>query len=1381
MNQFAFMSSNRFTRSQTGLPLLLIIFLLLTGNVFATPTTSIDINGSFSSWNIGIVDVNLTAVDDVNYVQLLTYQLNNGYWNTIVNGNILSSIGSSSTASNSSGTLVSGWGESFKAAQNNNTKITFRLSENGNQCPDNSTVNIFIRDSNYAGQIICSKEYTCVDWRTLLSGTGGTRTDFNFDCVTELTVDNNYFLGYEIVGGTSPYTFEGTISSINTYTDGAVYKKSSGSWVIYDNAKDLRFRLWYATPSTTKSLTNIFNITTDGNNILKYYSKDRNNNSESTITNYIPIDNNPPTVGLTTTSGFTISSGLISGTGTIIGGTATDTGSDINTNSCEYTFDNGSSWLPAVWNTNHCEKTNYTILSTNTYQFNTRVKDNVDKLGIGTATTTYTGNIIVPTTTISGCTSGWHNTNQTITLSCNGNGYNCIDTNYSIDSGSYLKYSSPFVLSNDGNHKIDYFSSSDYPSQESTKISYCAVDKTAPTTSFNGTATDWNKSTISINLNCVDTNSGCVNTYYRINSLGSYTTYTGAFGVSDGNNKIDYYSTDNAGNSETPKTSYAAQDKVNPTTSGAITSGTLGNNSWYTTDVGYTITPTDATSGIKFTYYCIDTTNACTPTTTYTVALTLTTESATNYVRFYSGDNADNNQIVQSSGVIKIDKTAPIVATTTISGFSTSSTYINGTGNIYAIRSDATSGIANCYYRLNDTSAWILTNTDSNTTHCIKNSITITNGTTYHFAMKAIDNAGLSTEGNPYTTTFTGLTTPTSTTSVTITDLNQYARRFTITCTDLTVGCKTGKTFYQIDGGTILAGTSPIDYNKIFTVGQHSIKYWSTNNLDVNEADPITYFDITGIINVRVKDENTGLDLNGVTFTLNGIPTIINTSGTVDLNSLAATTTNYIGTFTKTGYGTRYYQFDGNKYSPNFDINFLMLLTSLGNNLDYKIYDNNAVNYLPNTYFEMKRVNLLNWSIGRIKTSATGTLSMFTNVFDQNYSQLIGDVNTYSMVDLSILYPKNEDTLVQISELWRINISGGLFTNYTDLNKTKHIYLIPNLITPYQLKVKDMNTSYFERSYDQQYYGNPGTATLQPYLVSTVSGILTTINVISATTNQPIQNITLRIYKNISGLGRTLVETIVTDSKGQGLTLLVLNSNYEFEAYNGGTFIKLFTITATSSTVFFVLSLGSEVITQPGNSGFSSKFTPGNIINLETIGSQGFSQTLYNFGDKNITIASTITQNGVNLSAPQNYSGLSDKTFTYTVAWVSIVKGTIIQKMVVTTSDGNVYVFDQNIQVIEGFGTGYDPIYGLQYGLRRDLVCSSDPLVPCYPLLVLAFLICVGVTIWATVQFGVYGGQSAGLIFLVGMILFTYLTWIPVWVTAGLVLIILAFIVNERR
>jgi hypothetical protein len=401
-----------------------------------------------------------------------------------------------------------------------------------------------------------------------------------------------------------------------------------------------------------------------------------------------------------------------------------------------------------------------------------------------------------------------------------------------------------------------------------------------------------------------------------------------------------------------------------------------------------------------------------------------------------------------------------------------------------------------------------------------------------------------------------------------------------------------------------------------------------------------------------------------------------------------------------------------------------------------------------------------------------------TDNLDLNETIKTIDLNMPTL--LTIKYPKNIQTIVQLTEKWTLITTGAVTLNLTNLSTDYNVYVPSGVLTTFF--IGDVNGNYTQNTYTRTYYNNSNTDydTLQPYLYAITTSLITTINVVSASTNQPIQDVTVKIYGNLPGLGNTLIGQGTSDSKGQILQLFIGGQSYVFDTYYNGVLIKSFNITATTSTIFLVLSLSELIIVQPTPSGYSSSWTPGNSINIQTVGNQVFTQTLNNFGSKSISVVSTLTQNSANLSAPQNYVGSSNKTFTYTVAWAGIVTGKITQKMVVTTSDGNVFTFTQNINVIEGFGAGYNPLQGLSIGLRSDLTCSTDPLVPCFPLLVIAFLICIGLTIWATLQFGIIGiGQSSGFIFLVGMILFTYLTWIPVWVTAGLVLIMLAFILNE--
>jgi len=70
-----------------------------------------------------------------------------------------------------------------------------------------------------------------------------------------------------------------------------------------------------------------------------------------------------------------------------------------------------------------------------------------------------------------------------------------------------------------------------------------------------------------------------------------------------------------------------------------------------------------------------------------------------------------------------------------------------------------------------------------------------------------------------------------------------------------------------------------------------------------------------------------------------------------------------------------------------------------------------------NTYVELYRPDKSNLVVGRRKTNASGETTFSLNNLDQNYYANINNGEfIYQPVMLTILYPKNEETLVQIDE-----------------------------------------------------------------------------------------------------------------------------------------------------------------------------------------------------------------------------------------------------------------------------------------------------------------------------------------------------------------------------
>jgi len=131
----------------------------------------------------------------------------------------------------------------------------------------------------------------------------------------------------------------------------------------------------------------------------------------------------------------------------------------------------------------------------------------------------------------------------------------CEDYNFADYTYCTYTWSTTGIL--DGNYYIDLniHDATDLNGIDSSDSSFM-VDNTAPSTSDNAPE-GWQTSSFTVTFTCSDTGSGCSTTYYRIDS-GSWQTGTSVTISEDGNHRIDYYSVDRAGATESINTTYAA-------------------------------------------------------------------------------------------------------------------------------------------------------------------------------------------------------------------------------------------------------------------------------------------------------------------------------------------------------------------------------------------------------------------------------------------------------------------------------------------------------------------------------------------------------------------------------------------------------------------------------------------------------------------------------------------------------------------------------------------------------------------------------------------------------------------------------------------------------
>ncbi len=159
-----------------------------------------------------------------------------------------------------------------------------------------------------------------------------------------------------------------------------------------------------------------------------------------------------------------------------------------------------------------------------------------------------------------------------LTITDNNNGQESQSTVFNdvtIVPGSQVRFNISDT-SADNQINFDYSNSGQFSTvNASSVLSPSQLDDTNPpvtTTSISGTQglNGWYKSTVMVNLNASDDNSGVLETRYSVNG-GSFISYTSSIPVtSEGTSTIRYYSVDNAGNDEDIKTLTVKIDTIFP-------------------------------------------------------------------------------------------------------------------------------------------------------------------------------------------------------------------------------------------------------------------------------------------------------------------------------------------------------------------------------------------------------------------------------------------------------------------------------------------------------------------------------------------------------------------------------------------------------------------------------------------------------------------------------------------------------------------------------------------------------------------------------------------------------------------------------------------------
>jgi len=175
-------------------------------------------------------------------------------------------------------------------------------------------------------------------------------------------------------------------------------------------------------------------------------------------------------------------------------------------------------------------------------------------------------------------------------------------TKFRVDEGEWKVYNTPFIIIQDGFHKVEYYSQDMAKNDEDVIEFRVDIDNTAPETSYQLSGTlgnnGWYISPVEVTLASIDDYSLINKTRYRVNGA-NWQTYTTPFTMStDGEYDVEFYAFDNAGNDEERGDFFVKIDQTPPTISHTLI-GNPSDDGVYPTEVTVMLAATDGMSDLS--------------------------------------------------------------------------------------------------------------------------------------------------------------------------------------------------------------------------------------------------------------------------------------------------------------------------------------------------------------------------------------------------------------------------------------------------------------------------------------------------------------------------------------------------------------------------------------------------------------------------------------------------------------------------------------------------------------------------------------------------------------------------------------------------------------
>ncbi|MEM4294015.1 MAG: hypothetical protein QXJ27_07625, partial [Thermoplasmata archaeon] len=266
---------------------------------------------------------------------------------------------------------------------------------------------------------------------------------------------------------------------------------------------------------------------------------------------------------------------------------------------------------------------------------------------------------------------------------------------YSLDSGNWTHYTTPFIVADDGVHTLACHAVDAAGNSNFSLNLVIRIDRTPPVTQHTPVLEWYNISHVTINFTANDGASGVKFTKVRIDdgewltlNTGSGTSPLTVFG--NGLHRVQYYSIDVAGNQEEEQEFYVKIDGVPPRTEHVI-SGTTGNNGWFVSGVIVQLVSTDDVSGVSAVYYSVDNSSF----QQYSAPIEIAVDGI-HLIEYYALDVAGNVE-TKKTITVKIDTISPSSSIDASAGW-----YRTLPVNLTINVDDTGSGMAGVYYSIND-------------------------------------------------------------------------------------------------------------------------------------------------------------------------------------------------------------------------------------------------------------------------------------------------------------------------------------------------------------------------------------------------------------------------------------------------------------------------------------------------------------------------------------------------------------------------------------------------------------------------------------------------------------------------------------------------------